>query len=587
VLAGIAITTALTGCETQPLATPTIHASPDDWRSDWAVRRGYSVSRDASGFTLPTAIAFVPTPGKGPKDPLYFVAELHGAVKVVTNDRTVLTFAQDFFRLDSVEAYGIFPSLELGMGGICLDPTSGYVFVTFIYHDGKKILRNNIARFSTAPGTFATVPNATRLFSDVLSGYPSGISHQIGQCQVSGGRLFVGIGDGNLSSQSQSLGSPLGKILRMTLDGAPAIGNPFYRNANRNTITNYIWAYGLRNPFGLRAIGDRLMASDNGVDIDRLVDVRRGHNYLWDGNDRSIATNAFLLLVPGRGVAHMDIVDHNESIAGSGDHLQIMQVVSGDTEQLSEERRPQIMEIGYSLATRTATSVPRTLLRYQGNTLQTLIGVAKGPDGLYFTAMFPDRSDSTFVYRIAFSPEQEYPFLLENNQAPAVLIREYGCLGCHSLYGSASGRRGPVLDRDSLISGLRARLENDRYRRAMALLDTSTTEPFVSTRPWRAEVAAAVGRAKLRTWVEFHVREPKFDNPNAQMPNLAVSADHAADIAEYLIGRDSIPLSLSNPQVELGIDPEGRKPLSGVAIALIAIIAGAMITGIVLRRSWR
>ncbi|HJX88208.1 MAG TPA: hypothetical protein VJ277_11660, partial [Gemmatimonadales bacterium] len=66
-----------------------------DYRSDWALAEGFTLRRDAQGFRFPTAIAFVPRPGPGPKDPLYFVTEIGGTIKVVTNDRTVSNFAVD------------------------------------------------------------------------------------------------------------------------------------------------------------------------------------------------------------------------------------------------------------------------------------------------------------------------------------------------------------------------------------------------------------------------------------------------------------------------------------------------------------
>jgi hypothetical protein len=582
----LAVAIALTACNAMFTQAQTSQRASYDWRSDWAVRKGLALTRDASGFVLPTAIAFVPSPGKGPKDPLYFVAELHGTVKVVTNDRTVTTFARDFFRLDSVEAFGVFPSLELGMGGLCLDPATGSVFVTFVYHDGQKVLRNNIARFSTTPGTFSTTPKSSIFFTDIFASYPSAVSHQIGQCQVMDRRLFVGVGDGLLSRESQSLGSPLGKILRMTLDGAPAIGNPFFRNSDRNNVTNYIWAYGLRNPFGLRVIGDRLFAADNGLEIDRLVEVRRGHNYLWDGNDRSIATNAFLLLVPGRGVTHMDIENASIPLAGAGGRLKILQAVSGDTEKLSDEVRPQILEIEYDLDSRSAAAVPRAMVRYVGSRQQTLVGLAAGPGGIYFAGMFPDQSGATSVYRVEVSPDAKYPTLLENDQSPAVLMRDYGCFGCHSLYGTGSGRRGPVLDRDSLIPRLVERLTSARYRRMSAELDSSTIEPFVSTRRWRADVAATAGRDKLRVWIEYHVQEPKFDNPNPQMPNMAVTAEHAADIAEFLVSRDAAPPGVGAPSDDVPPNSDTREPPSRVItvlIALVAFVAGAVVS-VVFRR---
>ena len=73
------------------------HAGADSHgnRHDWAVPSGFRVEVDTSGYNSPAAIAFVPEPGPDPDDPLYYVAELAGTIKVVTNDRQVQVFARD------------------------------------------------------------------------------------------------------------------------------------------------------------------------------------------------------------------------------------------------------------------------------------------------------------------------------------------------------------------------------------------------------------------------------------------------------------------------------------------------------------
>ena len=70
--------------------------SSNDWRKEWSLEKGFDIEIDTEGYQFPSAIAFVPDPGKGPKDPLYFVLELRNGIKVVTNDRSVYTFAEDF-----------------------------------------------------------------------------------------------------------------------------------------------------------------------------------------------------------------------------------------------------------------------------------------------------------------------------------------------------------------------------------------------------------------------------------------------------------------------------------------------------------
>jgi hypothetical protein len=135
------------------LGFPSVHAQENDHdpARDWQVLPGFSVHLDSSGYTLPTAIATVPQPGSAPSDPLYFVTELGGALKVVTNDRSVHVFAENFFELAPADR-SPFVTRQIGMAGICLDSDNGYVFVTFTYNETPTILRNNIVRFDSTPG---------------------------------------------------------------------------------------------------------------------------------------------------------------------------------------------------------------------------------------------------------------------------------------------------------------------------------------------------------------------------------------------------------------------------------------------------
>ena len=46
-----------------------------------------------SGLRLPVNIAFVPNPGPNPTDPLYYVAEHYGSIKVVARSGQVSDYA--------------------------------------------------------------------------------------------------------------------------------------------------------------------------------------------------------------------------------------------------------------------------------------------------------------------------------------------------------------------------------------------------------------------------------------------------------------------------------------------------------------
>ena len=92
-------------------------------KEQWTLDPGFALEVDTAGYELPTALAFVPHAGSGPKDPLYFVVELRGKVKVVTNDRTVLVFA---------DLTIVFLSLRHSFSYELVFRSSGYAVVTVL-----------------------------------------------------------------------------------------------------------------------------------------------------------------------------------------------------------------------------------------------------------------------------------------------------------------------------------------------------------------------------------------------------------------------------------------------------------------------
>lgn len=62
------------------------------------------------------------------------------------------------------------------------------------------------------------------------------------------GLLYISVGDGRTPTGPEDITSPLGKVLRVTLTGAPAPTNPFL--SNTNPTAKKVFTYGHRNPRG-------------------------------------------------------------------------------------------------------------------------------------------------------------------------------------------------------------------------------------------------------------------------------------------------------------------------------------------------
>jgi len=506
-----------------------------DWGSEWEVPEGFSIKIDVEEFDFPSAIAFVPNPGPNPKSPLYFVTELRGKVKVVTNDRSVYTFAENFFSLVPPKEL---PNLEgeLGLAAITLDPVRGYVFVSFSYQDTNKVLRNNIVRFNSEPGTFGLKAAGSTSFSDIFRADMSRVAHQIGPMVIDGGNLFVSVGDGGQHFNCQSPYFTLGKILRMTVDGKPIADNPFYADADVNKACNFVWALGLRNAFGLAAVDGRLFAVENGFDIDRFVEIHRGENYGWDGTDWSISMNAPMVFAPTVAPVQMTWLPADRNLFPHEYRSKFFVALSGG-KSLTEG----VATLDYDFEKSCMASRPRQFVCHTAERNRNLdpVGVAFGPDGLYIVPLYPVRREKGAkgaVLRVSYDPERAHThFLGRDERAQSIMVR-MGCFSCHGLQAGDLSV-GPTLDPETLIPRIVKRLRSEEYQRTLREIDAIDSDPYRSHRKIRQELMAAKGTERARLWIKDHVMEPLFDQKVSAMPNLGLTEDEAGQIADFLVRR--------------------------------------------------
>lgn len=360
----------------------------------WEVTQpGFQVEVVAAGFRLPVNIAFVPNPGPDPGDPFYYVSELYGIIKVVARDGTVSDYATDLLNFSPT---GNFPgSGEQGLTGIVVDRVSGDLFAAMLYDsappDGPHFPK--VVRFHSADGG-RTASSQTVILD--MPGEQQGQSHQISNLTIGPDeKLYVHMGDGLDASTAQNLDSYRGKVLRINLDGTPPIDNPFYDAANGINARDYVFAYGLRNPFGgaWRAADGVHYEVENGPSIDRFAQVLAGRNYLWDGQDASMRNFAIYNWEPATGPVNIAFVEP-QTWGGSGfppekmDHAFVSE--SGPTWASGPQSRgKRITEFVFDQSGNLIDG-PTPLISYNGSGKATVVGLTVGPDGLYFTDLYKD-----------------------------------------------------------------------------------------------------------------------------------------------------------------------------------------------------
>jgi mono/diheme cytochrome c family protein len=523
------------------LGASPVHAKQGDegWMSEWEVEEGFRLDADAVGFELPTSIAFVPEPGNAPGAPSYFVSELKGTIKVVTNDHKVHVFARGLTRIhpDSLFPHPEMPQgfAEEGVTGLCLAPEQGYVFATFNYLDSNGVLRNNVTRFSSAPGVFATEPSSQVSFTDIFARDHSANSHMIGTCRVHGNALYVGVGDAIEAGLSQFLGSTQGKVVRMSLDGDPLPDNPYYVDGSHSNAANYVFARGFRNPFGLEIVGDQVFVSENGINIDRFMKIEAGENFLWNGEDWSIGARSDMLFSPAVSPTATQFYPAQSTMFPAAFRGRFYVALSGHPADLgpSTSGRRSIVSFGYDFDRHELTDVPHQIVRYRGSGNQSVVAMAFGPDALYFAPLLPDANGLTPIVRLSWAPDAPHPLRLGAQADAGTLLGDKQCIGCHTISGRG-GIAGPDLTPAQLMPRLLKRLGSNEYVALVERLDQDETAPLVSYRDARAKVLAAQGVERVRTWIRYRLIDPRFDNPNATMPDPGLSDAEAGILADYL-----------------------------------------------------
>lgn len=227
----------------------------DSMEDDTFALDGFRVETLTSGLDTPWEIAW------GPDDKIW-VTERRGTMHRVDPDSGHAASTED---IDVTEVG------ESGLLGMAFHPdfdAEPFVYLVHSFSVGNEI-RNRLVRMRFNGVSL----EATEVLLDNIpgDGIHNGSRLAIGRDRL----LYMTTGDANRPHLSQDLDSVAGKVLRFTLDGQPAPGNPF------GTI---IYSYGHRNAQGLafHPETDDLYLTEHGpADNDEVNRVEIGRNYGW------------------------------------------------------------------------------------------------------------------------------------------------------------------------------------------------------------------------------------------------------------------------------------------------------------------
>ena len=227
------------------------------------MKKGFVQQQLTDALSSPTCLA-VSSDGR------IFIAEKGGAVRIY-QDGALLN--EPFVNIH-VDQHG-----ERGLGSITLDPDFDRNGFVYVYYSVYNTNFNRLSRF-TANGNKA-IPGSEQILMDFDE--MSGTIHNSGAIRFANdGTLFITVGDGVDSQNSQNLKNRLGKIIRLNKDGSIPVSNPLYDQLNGKNKA--IYAYGLRNPFtgDYNPKTNMFLVNDVGLsDWEEVNEVKPGKNYGW------------------------------------------------------------------------------------------------------------------------------------------------------------------------------------------------------------------------------------------------------------------------------------------------------------------
>jgi glucose/arabinose dehydrogenase len=347
----------------------------------------------AGGLTQTTSLAWA-TDGSS----TLFAAQKTGALRVVRNGT---------LQSANVLSIPVYTNSECGLIGLAVHPSYAsnkfiYVFAT-VSSSVQRIFRYTIA--TDGSGNLVG-QSQTQIGPDLPT---MGVNHDGGSLAIGpDGNLYFGVGNcgnGNnvggdgTSGELTSLGSKVG---RMTQTGAAVSTNPWYNAGDGISATDYVFAKGFRNPFGLRfhPTTGALWMTEVGDGWEQIFLVTAGSTQGWPTENNTSTTNG--KLIPK--------LAYQTNVSTFGGCITRGVFYTGATFPSQYARNLFFCDYNSGKVMRcvmdaSGNNISNTSVFVSGNS--SLTDIAQGPDGSLYYA-----SHNGNIYRLAYAPQTPQNILL-------------------------------------------------------------------------------------------------------------------------------------------------------------------------------
>ena len=350
------------------------------------------------GLDGPTGIVFLPNG----RDALAIEKDT-GRVRRISGNTLVSKSALDL---------SVANDSEQGLLGIALHPNFSankqvYLYYTAAAGDGGQATAHRIDRYRYSKGRL--------IFDRRIKTLPAdpGPNHDGGRIEFGpDGKLYAVIGDLNRNGVTQNFAgagdfSRTGAVLRLNADGSSPTDNPFYKapRAGRDRPQNDIFAYGVRNSFGLAfdPSNGYLWDTENGSnEYDEINQIFPGFNSGWQdvmgpagpgGSTNALARISkrakyadpkFSWLDP---VAPTDLVFASDFLGGAYDGDLLVGDLDGRIYQFNLGPKRKRLILSGGLADGVADSDAERDSAVVGDGFGIITDLVMRPDGLYVVSL--------------------------------------------------------------------------------------------------------------------------------------------------------------------------------------------------------